>query len=323
MIKNSLTAPLRIAVFVIEGFAMTSVSGPIECLLSASQLAGMPKPRIDYVSPTNSTVYSSSGLPIVPTTELALISQSDVVVISSCGDPQARLWEIDNHHKTHLRRLCLSAHVIASCSGSFVLGHIDALKVATTHWLYTNFFRAQFPNIKLMPQEPITRDNNVICVSGTNNFMRATMLIVDEIFGRFQRQKCEELISSTIDDIQQACLSNRIDYRQHNDNVIHTLQNWMHAANPMQLSVAICAEKCHLSERQMKRRFKAAVGEPPMSYIQRIKLATARDKLDRTKLTIEQISYQIGYSDPNHFRELFKKFFAMTPTEYRKSAQAF
>jgi len=85
----------------------------------------------------------------------------------------------------------------------------------------------------------------------------------------------------------------------------------------------MCAEKSFLSERQMKRRFKAATGESPMNYIQRIRVALAREKLDTTSLNIEQISQQVGYNDTNHFRSLFKKFYEMTPTEYRKMTQVY
>ncbi len=44
----------------------------------------------------------------------------------------------------------------------------------------------------------------------------------------------------------------------------------------------------------MKRRFKAATGESPMNYIQRIRIAIAREKLETTKLNIDQICQQSG-----------------------------
>ncbi|MBF4248139.1 AraC family transcriptional regulator, partial [Vibrio anguillarum] len=64
-------------------------------------------------------------------------------------------------------------------------------------------------------------------------------------------------------------------------------------------------------------------GETPINYIQRIRIAVAREKLNRTEYSIERICNEIGYNDTNHFRVLFKKYQNMTPTEYRKSVQCF
>jgi transcriptional regulator GlxA family with amidase domain len=208
------------------------------------------------------------------------------------------------------------------CTGAFVLAELGVLnqRSVTTHWVQAERFRQLYPDIKLMPHRKVTHDGTFICTSGIREYYEATILLIDALYGSAHSEKCEQFMGGDFAN-QLLCLTSFVQYRQHCDELIHGLQDWMHDAEPNTLSVALCAEKSFLSERQMKRRFKAATGESPINYIQRIRIAIAREKLETTKLNIDQICQQVGYSDTNHFRSLFRKFHQMTPTQYRKVTQ--
>ena len=77
------------------------------------------------------------------------------------------------------------------------------------------------------------------------------------------------------------------------------------------------ADKVGLSLRSFRRRFKDATGEPPMQYLQRIRLETAKQLLATSILGVDQIAYRVGFDDASYFSRLFKRKAGVTPSEYR------
>ena len=73
-----------------------------------------------------------------------------------------------------------------------------------------------------------------------------------------------------------------------------------------------------LATRTFKRRFNAATGETPISYVQRLRVERAKRLLESTTQPIEEISWAVGYEDPASFRRLFKRLTALTAGEYRR-----
>ncbi|MDC5721865.1 helix-turn-helix domain-containing protein [Vibrio europaeus] len=315
--------PLRITALLLEGMPTTAISGPLEMLTIAAQLAGHPAPEISYVSPHQGPIASFAGFTLSNITHWPTVNDADIVLIGSCGEPDSRSYQLPDGMKQWLKKqIAQCKYVICMCTGAFLLAELGVLnrRSATTHWVQVERFRHLYPDVKLMPHRNVTHDGPFICTSGIREYYEATILLIDALFGAAHREKCEQFMGGNFSN-QPLCLTSFAQYRQHSDELIHGLQDWMHDAEPSALSVALCAEKSFLSERQMKRRFKAATGESPMNYIQRIRIAIAREKLETTKLNIDQICQQVGYSDTNHFRLLFRKFHEMTPTQYRKVTQ--
>jgi transcriptional regulator GlxA family with amidase domain len=72
-----------------------------------------------------------------------------------------------------------------------------------------------------------------------------------------------------------------------------------------------------LGERTFVRRFKAATGRLPASYLQAVRIETAKAMLERESEPIQRVSSAVGYDDVAFFRSLFKRTTGMTPAEYR------
>jgi len=73
----------------------------------------------------------------------------------------------------------------------------------------------------------------------------------------------------------------------------------------------------HLSKRSFIRRFKAATGNTPIEYIQRMNVEKAKRQLENSKDSIEQIIYSLGYNDIHSFRKVFTRYTDLTLKEYR------
>ncbi|CUX17364.1 response regulator transcription factor [Clostridium sp. C105KSO13] len=67
----------------------------------------------------------------------------------------------------------------------------------------------------------------------------------------------------------------------------------------------------------MKRKFGQSFNE----YISEIRIEKAKELLTHTNLSIDQISEEIGYTNPKYFFKIFKKMVLCTPLEYRKQSR--
>lgn len=71
------------------------------------------------------------------------------------------------------------------------------------------------------------------------------------------------------------------------------------------------------NEFKLKRGFKAIFGTSPYAYHLQYKLELARSYILDTDLTIAEIAYKVGYSDPAHFSNAFRKQYSLRPSDLR------
>ena len=82
----------------------------------------------------------------------------------------------------------------------------------------------------------------------------------------------------------------------------------------------IAAEVC-MSYSWFRRIFKQYTGFAPAQYIQALRIQKGKELLTNTLLTVQEISYEIGFENADHFSALFKRKSGMTPIEYRNFTQ--
>jgi len=82
--------------------------------------------------------------------------------------------------------------------------------------------------------------------------------------------------------------------------------------------VAELAAEAGLEERTFQRRFKAATGMTPIEYSQHLRVGKARELLEFTRRTVDQIAWAVGYEDAAAFRKLFHRITGLSPNDYRQ-----
>jgi transcriptional regulator GlxA family with amidase domain len=74
-----------------------------------------------------------------------------------------------------------------------------------------------------------------------------------------------------------------------------------------------------LSRAAFSRRFREAVGEPPMAYVKRWRLTLAADHLADSDLSVGRVAALVGYQSPFTFSAAFKAHFGVSPRDYRSA----
>lgn len=83
------------------------------------------------------------------------------------------------------------------------------------------------------------------------------------------------------------------------------------------LPIAELAELAELSPDYFAMRFRESFGKTPHQYITEKRLDEAKHLLRHTRYSIGKIAEMVGYSSQAHFTTLFRKTFAVTPSEYQ------
>jgi transcriptional regulator GlxA family with amidase domain len=87
------------------------------------------------------------------------------------------------------------------------------------------------------------------------------------------------------------------------------------------LSIAELAAGVNLSASRLIHLFRAETGVPPARYLRDLRLRRARAELQRTFLSVKQVMFQVGFSDPSHFSRAFKQQYGVSPRALRGRAR--
>ena len=83
------------------------------------------------------------------------------------------------------------------------------------------------------------------------------------------------------------------------------------------IRIATLAKIEHLSVSRYNFLFKQQYGIPPTKYILSLRMSLAKELISSTDLSIKQIGSICGYDDAPFFTKTFKRFFGLSPVEYR------
>lgn len=73
----------------------------------------------------------------------------------------------------------------------------------------------------------------------------------------------------------------------------------------------------HMSQMQVYRKLKALTDQTPSQLIRSIRLQRASELLKNSDLTISEIAYDVGFTDPNYFSRAFQQEFGTSPRDFR------
>lgn len=100
---------------------------------------------------------------------------------------------------------------------------------------------------------------------------------------------------------------------------IHTVNQYIDDHICERLSVKKLASHCQISENQLRLNFKRLLKKSPQQLINQKRIEYAKQQLCNDKISITDISFQMGFSSSQYFSLFFKKNTSLTPFEFRSS----
>lgn len=88
---------------------------------------------------------------------------------------------------------------------------------------------------------------------------------------------------------------------------------------PEEISIQALATRCALSVYHFCRVFKQVTGSTVVAYINQLRTGKAAALLSASDMPVRDIAAAVGWEDECYFSRCFKKWFGVSPSDYRKS----
>ena len=256
---------------------------------------------------------------IQPNVILSDAKNNDLIIIPALTGDMMSATHVNREYGHWIAQQYKNGAEIASlCSGAFLLAFSGILKgkQCTTHWLYANEFKHFYPSVKLVDEKTITHQNGVYSSGGSNAYWNLLIHLVEKYAGREMAIYTAKYFVIDFDRDMQSPFIIFNGLKDHEDETIITAQEFIEENFSEKLTVDQLADKFNVTRRTFERRFKKATRNTVAEYIQRVKIEAAKKLLEAGRKTVSDIMYDVGYTDIQTFRDVFKKITGMTPVDY-------
>jgi transcriptional regulator GlxA family with amidase domain len=248
------------------------------------------------------------------------VKKTDLILVPAIGgDLKAAIkknegflpWIVDQHHQ--------GAEVASLCIGAFLLAATGLLngKECSSHWRYFNEFREMFPDVTLVDGRIVTEQQGLYSSGGATSYWNMLLHLVEKHAGREMAIMAAKVYALEIDRKTQSPFIMFNGQKKHEDEPIKQAQEFIEKNITERISVEELAVRYAIGKRHFIRRFKKATNNTPIEYIQRVKIEAAKKQLENSHKNVNEVMYDVGYSDIKAFRTVFKKITGLSPIEYR------
>lgn len=267
------------------------------------------------------TIDFNEGLfTVKPHTIISAIAQTDLIIIPSLnhnynlalkGNELLVKWLVTQYKN--------GAEIASICTGAFMLaasGLLDG-KNCSTHWSVAENFRMMFPEVNLRTDKLITDEKGLYTNGGAYSFLNLMIYLVEKYYDRQTAIYCSKVFQIEIDRSMQSEFSIFSGQKQHDDVEILKAQEYIEKNLNEKTTIDDLSSMFNIGRRNFDRRFIKATGNTPIEYSQRVKIEFAKKAFETNRKTINEVMYEVGYSDVKAFREVFRKITGMSPLEYK------
>ena len=276
--------------------------------------------KVQLVGISKETSQRNGLFTIDPDVLIEEVKNTDLIIIPAIhGDPKIIMetnaafvpWIIQQHKS--------GAEVASFCIASFFLAATGLLngKQCATHWTAANDFRAIFPAVNLVDDRIMTEEDGIYTSGGAYSFLNLLVYIIEKYAGRDVAVLIAKYFMIDIDRISQSPFIIFKGQKTHDDEPIKKAQEYIENNFEEKITIDQLASMFAVGRRNMERRFKKATANTVTEYIQRVKIEAAKKNLEKGRKNINEVMYEVGYSDTKAFRTIFKRITGLSPINYR------
>ena len=275
---------------------------------------------IEVVALNNKQQNIGSGLTVSITRAIDEIEQTDLLLIPAIEfDVQEKL-KANQGAVSHIKRLHDNGADIGSmCTGAFLLAEAGLLKNknATTHWFMSGTFEKMYPDVNLQDERMIVDNGRLITCGGATSFINLVLYLVEKYCGKETAVVTSKMLLIDYQKPLQNHYAIFLPQIQHNDTEVAMVQEYLHKKGKLS-TVNELADMANMSLSTFQRRFKKVTGQSPLKYMQKVLVEKAKNYLEKTDKTFDEIVFEIGYNDTASFRSIFRKQTGFTPSKYKE-----
>jgi len=308
--------PRRVAVLVLEGAKPLDVGIPAQVFTTR---ASMPyEVRVCGAAP--GLVTGGDGLAYSVANGLEALEWADIVFVPGYRHPDR-----DDPPRAVLDALLAAsargARLAAISTGAFALAATGLLdgKRATTHWHYTRALAARYPLVHVDEHVLFVDEGTVLTSAGAASGIDLCLHVLRGDLGvAAANHAARRLVAAPYRSGGQAQYVPRSVPEPLGERFAATREWALHRLDSP-LTLEALARHAAVSPRTFSRRFTEDTGYTPMQWVMRARIDVARELLERSERSVEQIAAETGLGTGTNLRLHFQRILGTTPTEYRRT----
>lgn len=321
----------KIAILAIEDSYASSLTGFIDLLQISNsyaykQLGDLVDPfEFKILSIDGASVKARGGLPISVHDKINDNLTFDLVFIPGIYYSGRQFIKNLEYLKSELTDWLLSQHtkgaiIAANCTGTFLLAETGLLnkKRATTTWWLEKKFKTRYPNTFLEIKQLITEDDNLICAGAITSHQHLAIRVIERFYTSSIASMCAKALLVDVGQTAQAPYLSLSSTTIHNNKLVSKAQYILQKSIKKPITMEALSDELAVSQRTLFRHFKDAIQMSPLYYLQNLRVEAAKQFLETTNLSVENIVREVGYDDTSSFSRLFQQRTGLTPTGYRE-----
>ncbi|MFE3247876.1 GlxA family transcriptional regulator [Streptomyces sp. NPDC059209] len=308
--------PHRAAVLVLEGAKPLDVGIPAQVFTTRESMPY--EVRVCGAAP--GLVAGGDGLSYHVAHGLDALAWADIVFVPGYrfpdrDDPPPEVVEalVDAHRG--------GARLAAISTGAFALaatGLLDGRR-ATTHWHYTRALAARYPLVRVDENVLFVDEGSVLTSAGAASGIDLCLHILRSELGvAASNHAARRLVAAPYRSGGQAQYVPRRVPEPLGERFAAT-REWALRRLDEPLSLTSLARHAAVSPRTFSRRFVEDTGYTPMQWVMRARVDMARELLERSERSIEQIAADVGLGTGANLRTHFQGTLGTTPSAYRRT----
>ena len=207
------------------------------------------------------------------------------------------------------------------CTGAMLLAKAGLLdgRRATTHWNWCQTLINRAPRADVDPNPIFVRDENVYTSAGVTAGMDLALALVEEDHGsRLALKVARNLVLYLRRPGGQSQFSVALSLQETDRKPLRELEAWVLDNLHKPLTVPMLAHRVAMSPRNFARVFTTEMKTTPAKFVERLRVESARRRLEESQNSMETIASECGFGNVNAMRTVFQRALKIPPGQYRR-----
>jgi transcriptional regulator GlxA family with amidase domain len=210
--------------------------------------------------------------------------------------------------------------LLCVCAGALLAAKAGLLerRECTTHHDHIDDLTRIEPSATVHANRIFVEDGRVFTSAGVTAGTDLTLYVIGQQLGhRVAAAVAHDLVVYMRRSGGDPQLSPWVMHRNHVHPLLHRVQDAIIKDPAAQWSAARLASIACMSSRNLARLFAEHAGCSPLDYVQRLRVALARELVTHSELGMERVAEKTGFSSAHQLRRVWRRWEAVPPTTHR------